>query len=700
MKQIAFCTLGLAAMLTTACTDHSDLYDSEYANAKKQLEYAENFPVENIDPNQDWNLFTDATINVTVNEDWGETYTVKVYTANPLDENAEALILTKGEVKNGETFSAQLSIPKDLESVYVSRLNSKNQKLTKYVPVNGTSLDVNFGAVETRAYSGSNPYVTVEPESCPYTEEQIQQWLSEAVEVDPTWTDMKNEWHDGFEDGGIYKYSQDANYNGVANLTGGNMIFLITDGATVKVDPNNSPNAGCNVIVVNGTLQIEGNTTNFGNADHLVILPDGKLNVTGTDQATLAINNYNAGTISGTGVYYSYLYNVGTIDVIYLTDKSWEGGTILKNFGHINVTENFNAKHGSVYNNCYMKIKNADDLGNFFLADNTQFDVTGQVSFGQNETITLGKSSIFNVNKFYSNNGVLQAPEAGSDDLSEYAYVKIAKVVGANFGDYSFKGNYVIDPGDISDNSTWITSSAIAKAGVVQAELTVTSPAEDECIGTVDVTEMTPEEVEEEEEKEEYDYVYFAFEDLGSIGDYDFNDVIVKLSATANDWEFKVQLVAAGGTLPVAVANRYSWETSGGIIWDDVHGADAFNTPDVVNVGTDTFISNYPTKIIPREWQGEPASGFSKLLIIVQNESGTSQQLASTIVYSQSTTGEAPQCLKIPAGWKWPKEFVNICKAYGTTNFSVYDWAQDASKATSWYKNVASGYEDLVVTPQ
>jgi hypothetical protein len=699
MKQIAFCTLGLAAMLTTACTDHSDLYDSEYANAKKQLEYAENFPVENIDPNQDWNLFTDATINVTVNEDWGETYTVKVYTANPLDENAEALILTKGEVKNGETFSAQLSIPKDLESVYVSRLNSKNQKLTKYVPVNGTSLDVNFGAVETRAYSGSNPYVTVEPESCPYTEEQIQQWLSEAVEVDPTWTDMKNEWHDGFENGGVYKYSSDADYNGKAYFAGGNMIFLITNGAKVKATPSNCPSGGSNVIIVNGTLEIEGDTENFGNADNLVILPDGKLNTTGTSQATLAKKTYNAGSVSGTGVYYSNFYNTGNIDVIYLTDKTWNGPTTLKNFGHINVTQNFNAKGGKVYNNCFMRINNSDDFGNFFLADNTQFEATGELRFGS-ETITLGKSSIFKVKDFYNNWGTVQGPTADSDDLSEYAYIKIDKFTFKNFDTYHYAGNYVIDPGDITLDPSHITKCAIAKTGVVLADLNVTSPGEDECIGTVDVTEMTPEEVEEEEEKEEYDYVYFAFEDLGSIGDYDFNDVIVKLSATANDWEFKVQLVAAGGTLPVAVANRYSWETSGGIIWDDVHGADAFNTPDVVNVGTDTFISNYPTKIIPREWQGEPASGFSKLLIIVQNESGTSQQLASTIVYSQSTTGEAPQCLKIPAGWKWPKEFVNICKAYGTTNFSVYDWAQDASKATSWYKNVASGYEDLVVTPQ
>ena len=48
-------------------------------------------------------------------------------------------------------------------------------------------------------------------------------------------------------------------------------------------------------------------------------------------------------------------------------------------------------------------------------------------------------------------------------------------------------------------------------------------------------------------------YYYYAHEDLGSIGDFDFNDVVLRVSAPAIDGTGEIQLCAAGGTMPTTV---------------------------------------------------------------------------------------------------------------------------------------------------
>ena len=48
-------------------------------------------------------------------------------------------------------------------------------------------------------------------------------------------------------------------------------------------------------------------------------------------------------------------------------------------------------------------------------------------------------------------------------------------------------------------------------------------------------------------------YYYYAYEDLGSIGDFDFNDVVLRVSAPAIDGTGEIQLCAAGGTMPTTV---------------------------------------------------------------------------------------------------------------------------------------------------
>ena len=70
----------LFAVLASGCMKRENLYDEERA---AEEEAKKNFPVQNIDPEQDWNMGTSRSLNVSVNEKTGETYTIKVYDGYP-----------------------------------------------------------------------------------------------------------------------------------------------------------------------------------------------------------------------------------------------------------------------------------------------------------------------------------------------------------------------------------------------------------------------------------------------------------------------------------------------------------------------------------------------------------------------------------------------------------------------------------------
>jgi hypothetical protein len=187
----------------------------------------------------------------------------------------------------------------------------------------------------------------------------------------------------------------------------------------------------------------------------------------------------------------------------------------------------------------------------------------------------------------------------------------------------------------------------------------------------------------------DYAYCYYAFEDLGGTFDFDFNDVVLKVSETGTEGTYQIQAIAAGGTLPVAV--KYDGKT----IWDNIHGTDGYNDESVINVGVKVD-KNFPTATITTT---EPYNQLKNLVIYVQAKSSTNQTLSPTSVSAYTDLGEKPQCLIIPAGWKWPKEYFNIIDVYGVAGYSFSDWVQNAGSATGWYKNVAPGYESAVVDP-
>jgi len=191
---------------------------------------------------------------------------------------------------------------------------------------------------------------------------------------------------------------------------------------------------------------------------------------------------------------------------------------------------------------------------------------------------------------------------------------------------------------------------------------------------------------------------YIAFEDLGGTCDWDFNDVVIKVTSATqyldeNDWDepnttrfyLDVELLAIGGTLPVYLEtdNTTTEELHNLFGKEDTNyrfnvtpgsGDDAslFKTHDPVSFRMDPDMSASDER---------PAKSLKDLLsdlsLVVK---GTDQGVTMIKAGSDTTV---PQALVIVtannATWAWPKEGQNIGDVYEYFK----DWVND--KNYNWY---------------
>ena len=176
-------------------------------------------------------------------------------------------------------------------------------------------------------------------------------------------------------------------------------------------------------------------------------------------------------------------------------------------------------------------------------------------------------------------------------------------------------------------------------------------------------------------------YYYYAFEDLGAIGDFDFNDVVLRVSAP-NNGESTVYLMAAGGTLKSKVV--YGDQT----LCNEVH--EAFEVElgggnfDMVNTGyTERKFVSLGTVTIA---EGADMANLP-FGIVVTGNNGESVKVTREVDHK----GTAPLMIVVngyPEGdnagkWFWAKERVNISVAY--PDFGA--WGANVEENQDWYLN-------------
>ena len=170
-----------------------------------------------------------------------------------------------------------------------------------------------------------------------------------------------------------------------------------------------------------------------------------------------------------------------------------------------------------------------------------------------------------------------------------------------------------------------------------------------------------------------------ASEDLGSIGDYDFNDVVFSVTYVAGKDTAIVQALAAGGTIP---ANVY---VNGELI-GEIHGLFGFDdTSKMINtleedLETGSLYQGMVKKIIVPTDFSISTSDMGKIRIDVMNGDG---QVKTAVAPSQGT---APQMICVPAPWKWPVEYISIGAAYPM--FGA--WGAGYHEGAEWYNSPIS----------
>lgn len=182
-----------------------------------------------------------------------------------------------------------------------------------------------------------------------------------------------------------------------------------------------------------------------------------------------------------------------------------------------------------------------------------------------------------------------------------------------------------------------------------------------------------------------------AYEDLGTTDDFDFNDVVISVSAPLNGYSF-IKLLAAGGTLDTKVIykgkdgdielNFYdpngtpveSTSTNG----TEVHNAFGVSQTTMVKTGrANPNVSYDPTARInvPEGW----TVGANKQRFAIKVQQAKGEMKIVNIPY---TEGEAPQAFLIAdPNWKWPNERQNIKDKYS----GFEDWVHNNLTNNTWY---------------
>ena len=406
----------------------------------------------------------------------------------------------------------------------------------------------------------------------------------------------------------------------------------------------------------------------------------------------------NIGNLSAANLYLqtgvTHFYNGGTTLISGTTESNQYGNTWVNNGYYKTQEMSITAGNNTFYNYCQLFVTDK-----FYLHDATFNNMSS--SYAQAKYLDLGNYTVnlydnavlYVTDLLYIAEGKGASLDNGFHGLgSEYAIVAATQMdvrasssKNIQFLDrvyYSWKNFRYVD-GE-GNELTEAQANAIAADGdkiifyadeisrnVSFGELSIAEPKEGEC-GGVEWNHgggPTPQ-----------GFVYMlAYEDLGTKDDFDFNDIVLRVTHTGGTSEGTVQLVAAGGTLKISIA--YDGET-------------LFTHNDVVMYATGGAEGDYTIGQMPGTktatiamsddftWTDENC--LNKFTLNVKNSGGDFEKAIS----ATTAAGYAPQCLVIPSGsWKWPTGRTSIKDAY--PQFS--GWVADKTANTTWYNYPATG---------
>lgn len=183
-----------------------------------------------------------------------------------------------------------------------------------------------------------------------------------------------------------------------------------------------------------------------------------------------------------------------------------------------------------------------------------------------------------------------------------------------------------------------------------------------------------------------------ACEDLGSTGDYDFNDAVFLVTHIGGESKLTVTPLAAGGTLPLEVLyndrNISDYANQGSIdfhksinnsanalssgLWKQINVDGGTVTPGNSITIQENVNPNYSINEIMNYFKVKVDKGYGNSIYITKNEYENTEDRV-----------KAPQMIILPGSWNWPKEAVIITQGY--PDFS--NWNSNSDANLRWYTN-------------
>lgn len=163
-------------------------------------------------------------------------------------------------------------------------------------------------------------------------------------------------------------------------------------------------------------------------------------------------------------------------------------------------------------------------------------------------------------------------------------------------------------------------------------------------------------------------------EDLGSIGDFDYNDAVFDVTIYSNQTgnHAKITLKAAGGTLKLTVGDREIHEAllNDGKTYEN-GSYPMINTGAGVEAAPVEFTYDFPDNV--------KSNFINNIPVVVTYKDGSTKTL-------EATKGQAPEKIAVLKGFEWPSEKQSIKSKY--SHFK--DYVEDTTgewNAPKWYEN-------------
>ena len=544
--------------------------------------------------------------------------------------------------------------------------------------------------------------------------------------IDQTWQGDLNiwgQWDGSKSSGGTLYIKGNCDFTNRKFYVGSNTEVFLVRGATLTLGAESASDlqGGCNFYIAEGaTLKTADGVELVGNNGlHFYnhgTMEAGKLQINNAsvlyNSATITVNGelstennnsviVNDGTITATRMHTagsSHVQNNATMTISGNTDIDSNNNTWVNNGHYTTGNFTYEAGSGDVINNCHLTVKDlfkvalASTNTNGFRMDSNASVVTKNFeAFGPSH-IFMGAKSVIEVTETATMNISTQKYTSNNDDVPYYgiygpetgdkAVFHAKKIVsGAEDPNQCFVASYLGQlvvaydeshfPQGYSDGDS---DAAKANGGIGSQPYYVIG---DDAI--VEKTEFIDYKVEKSEcnpgfnggsgnKVEPKQYVYFAFEDLGTSDDFDFNDVVVRVSVPDANNQSTVELCAIGGTLKQKV------------FWDNVqlgnevheYGDFGANTNNVVGVP----IAVLETITVPN------GVAVADLNINIQ----VTRKDGQVVTIAGPQPGETPFRVTVMGDkdgkWFWPKERTNISDAY--SQFGL--WGANMDSNPDWYK--------------